>query len=198
LYDGNGTSGHPTATSAVNSELATRLDALGRTISPVEISELWVFPPLPDLVESGEFVLFTRVLANEMRRVCAVEFTEPEPAANGRQANGGSRNGNGVAGNGTTDTNGQGATQGTASSGNGNGNGNGAPRPADSNGNDVAVAQGPTVRIIEYGRVPSNRVQRVVDGFRRRLGDEREPIHLRVNGCTDSWVRILASDSSDG
>jgi len=138
-------------------------------VSPVEISELWVFPPLPDIEESGEFVLFTRVVADEMRRVCAVEF------------------GNGVAGNGTAPANGNGNGAGNgAGAANGNGNGNGARVP------------GPTVRITEYGRVPSNRVQRVVDGFRRRLGDDREPLHLRVDGCPHSWVSMLAPEPSEG
>lgn len=167
MHDGNGTSGHPAAQIAADSELATRLNALGRSVSPVEISELWVFPPLPDIEESGEFVLFTRVVADEMRRVCAVEF------------------GNGVAGNGAAPTYGNGSGNG-AGAANGNGNGNGARVP------------GPTVRITEYGRVPSNRVQRVVDGFRRRLGDDREPLHLRVDGCPHSWVSMLASGPSEG
>jgi hypothetical protein len=180
LHDGNGTSGHPAAQIAVDSELATRLHALGRSVSPIEISELWVFPPLPDIEDSGEFVLFTRVLADEMRRVCAVEF------GNGVAGNGAPRaNGNGVAGNG----NGNGGGSGDR---NGNGNGHGA-----GNGNGAGIS-GPTVRIIEYGRVPSNRVQRVVDGFRRRLGDDREPLHLRVEGCPHSWVRMLDCEPSEG
>lgn len=173
MHDGNGTSGHPAAQIAVDSELATRLHALGRSVSPVEISELWVFPPLPEIEDSGEFVLFTRVLADEMRRVCAVEF------------------GNGVAGNGAAPANGNGNANGSS---NGHGNGNGH---AEGNGKDAGIS-GPTVRITEYGRVPSNRVQRVVDGFRRRLGDDREPLHLRVDGCPHSWVRMLACEPSEG
>ena len=173
MHDGNGTSGNPAAQSAVDSELATRLHALGRSVSPVEISELWVFPPLPDIEDSGEFVLFTRVLADEMRRVCAVAFED------------------GVADNGAVPVNGNGNGNGTASL-NGNGNGHGA-----GNGNGAGLS-GPTVRITEYGRVPSNRVQRVVDGFRRRLGDDREPLHLRVDGCPHSWVSMLDCEPSEG
>ena len=171
MHDGNGTSGHPAAQIAVDSELAARLHALGRSVSPVEISELWVFPPLPDIEDSGEFVLFTRVLADEMRRVCAVEF------------------GDGVAGNGAAPASGN---------GNGNGGGNGAGNGHGGGNGNGAGSCGPTVRITEYGRVPSNRVQRVVDGFRRRLGDDREPLHLQVEGCPHSWVRMLACEPSEG
>jgi hypothetical protein len=37
-----------------------------------------------------------------------------------------------------------------------------------------------------------------VDGFRRRLGDDREPLHIRVDGRPDSWIRMLAPESSEG
>ena len=172
MYDGNGTSGHPAVAAVVDSDLAVRLRALEHIVSLAEISDLWVFPPLPDLEGSGDFVLFTRVLPDEMRRICRVEFAEAAATnGNGHQVNG--RNGNGVAGNGQA-------------TGNGNENGNG-------NGPETPVA-----RITEYGRVPSKRVQRVVDGFRRRLGDDREPLHIRVDGCPDSWNRMLAPESSEG
>ena len=36
-----------------------RLRELGRTVSPSEIAELWVFPPLTTLEGSAEFFLFT-------------------------------------------------------------------------------------------------------------------------------------------
>lgn len=153
MYDGNGTSGHPAVAAVVDSDLAVRLRALEHSVSPAEISDLWVFPPLPDLEDSGDFVLFTRVLPDEMRRICRVEFLEVVVTnGNGHQVNG--RNGNG---------------------------------PVT-----------PVARITEYGRVPSKRVQRVVDGFRRRLGDDREPLHIRVDGCPDSWIRMLAPESSEG
>ena len=168
MYDGNGTSGHPAVATVVEPYLAVRLRALEHSVSPAEISDLWVFPPLPDLEDSGDFVLFTRVLPDEMRRICRVEFADAVVTnGNGQQVNG--RNGDGVAGDGQAN-------------GNGNGNGSGAP----------------VARITEYGRVPSKRVQRVVDGFRRRLGDDREPLHIRIDGCADSWIRMLAPESTDG
>ena len=178
MYDGNGTSGHPAIATVVDSDLAVRLRALGYSVSPAEISDLWVFPPLPDLEDSGDFVLFTRVLPDEMRRVCRAEFADVVVTnGNGNQANG--RNGGGVAGNGQTPVNGNG-------NGIGDGNGNG-----NRSGTHVA-------RITEYGRVPSKRVQRVVDGFRRRLGDDREPLHIRVDGCPDSRIRMRAPEPSEG
>lgn len=183
MYDGNGTSGHPAIAAGVDSDLAVRLRALGHSVSPTEISDLWVFPPLPDLEDSGDFVLFTRVLPDEMRRVCRVEFADPVVTnGNGQQANGRSGNGNGVVGNGHAAVN-----------GNGNGNGNGTS--VAENGHDSEI---PVAHITEYGRVPSKRVQRVVDGFRRRLGDDREPLHIRVDCRFDSWLRMLAPESSEG
>ena len=88
------------------SEVATRLRDLGRRIAPAEISDVWVFPPLSHLEGSAEFLLFTRILPDEMRHLCGAEF------ANG-DTNGG---GNGHAANGNGATN-----------GNGNGNGSGSP-----------------------------------------------------------------------
>jgi hypothetical protein len=49
--------------------LASRLSELGRLVPPPEIAELWMFPPLADLQESGEFFLFTRYLDDDSRRV---------------------------------------------------------------------------------------------------------------------------------
>ncbi len=149
--------------------MVARLEELGRHVSPSEISEIWVFPPLPELDETQEFVLLTRRQSTGLDRVCVVDFTEVDaPAPNGTNRSG---------------------TNGHAASGNGS-NGNGADRHG---GNE-----GPIVRVTEYGRVPSHRVQRVVDGFRSRLGDARDPLHLRVDGCPDRWGRMLASEPTGG
>ncbi len=173
MFDGNGTSGYPELGRVLDLDLSDRLRALEHSVPPTEISDLWVFPPLPDLEDSGDFVLFTRVLPDEMRRICRVEFAEASGTNGiGQQTN---EHGDDVAGAGRTHGNG---------TGNGNGNGSGAGSPV--------------ARITEYGRVPSKRVQRVVDGFRRRLGDDREPLHLRVDGCLDSWLQMLAQESSEG
>jgi hypothetical protein len=44
-----------------------RIRELGRTVSPSEIAELWVFPPLSGLDGSAEFFLFTRVDGDRRR-----------------------------------------------------------------------------------------------------------------------------------
>lgn len=52
---------------AGESPVAHRLRALARTVSPLEIAELWVFPPLAELESSAEFFLFTRFHGEERR-----------------------------------------------------------------------------------------------------------------------------------
>jgi hypothetical protein len=52
---------------AGGSVLATRLAALEQRVPPPEIADVWLFPPLPDVVSSSEFLLFTRILDAETR-----------------------------------------------------------------------------------------------------------------------------------
>jgi hypothetical protein len=66
---------------------AARLRELGRCVAPVEISEIWVFPPLPHLEDSSEFLLFTRILPDQMRHLCGAEFD----AGNGHGGGSGER-----------------------------------------------------------------------------------------------------------
>ena len=61
-------------------ETIARLRRLASSIPPEELSEVWVFPPLPDLDDSEEFVLFTRRMSEGVFRVCAAEFTRGEAA----------------------------------------------------------------------------------------------------------------------
>lgn len=83
----------------LSEELAGRLRALGRSVSPEEIGDLWIFPPLSDVEESAEFFLFTRLLERDRRRVYSARL--PPGAADG--------NGAGAAGNGRGGTGGEGA-----------------------------------------------------------------------------------------
>lgn len=53
----------------VSQELARRLREVGEAVSPSEIGELWIFPPLADVEESAEFLLFTRMLQEDRRRL---------------------------------------------------------------------------------------------------------------------------------
>jgi hypothetical protein len=62
--------------------LATRLAALERRVPPPEIADVWLFPPLPDVVSSSVFLLFTRILDPETRSL----FSARMVPANGTPA----------------------------------------------------------------------------------------------------------------
>ena len=47
--------------------LATRLTDVERCVPAPEIADVWLFPPLPDVVPSSEFLLFTRMLDGDTR-----------------------------------------------------------------------------------------------------------------------------------
>ena len=64
---GNGARTNGTA--ADEAPVASRLNELSQIVSPLEISELWVFPPLAEMNDSEEFFLFTRFFEGEIRRV---------------------------------------------------------------------------------------------------------------------------------
>jgi len=60
--------------------LATRLNDMERRVPVPEIADVWLFPPLPDVMSSSEFVLFTRILDRGMRAL----FSARMVPANGR------------------------------------------------------------------------------------------------------------------
>lgn len=64
---GHAVNGDAAGEPAGGSVLATRLAALERRVPPPEIADVWLFPPLPDVVSSSEFLLFTRILDAETR-----------------------------------------------------------------------------------------------------------------------------------
>ncbi|MEN8144043.1 MAG: hypothetical protein ABFS14_03750 [Gemmatimonadota bacterium] len=116
----------------LDTEVVHKLRELGRAVSPIEISDLWIFPPLVDLASSTEFFLFTRFLSADTRRLCAARIE----AGNGRS--------------------------------------------------------GPAVEeVTEFGVVPSGRLERLIEGFKRRLGEEREPAYYRLDGCPQTWDRLV-------
>lgn len=47
--------------------LATRLNEVERRVPVPRIADVWLFPPLPDVVSSSDFVLFTTMLEDETR-----------------------------------------------------------------------------------------------------------------------------------
>lgn len=42
-------------------------------------------------------------------------------------------------------------------------------------------------RVTVYGAVPESRVARIVAGFRQRLGERRDPLHLPIFGSEERW-----------
>jgi hypothetical protein len=62
-----------------------RLRELGRTVSPSEIAEVWVFPPLETLEGSTEFFLFTRFYGDRRRLYSACLSPGVRPNGNSGQ-----------------------------------------------------------------------------------------------------------------
>lgn len=91
------TEGAGTPAVDVSQELARRLHEVERAVSPSEIGELWIFPPLADVEESAEFLLFTRVLQEDRRRLYSARLRRLAGEEGGEAANG---NGTRPAGNG--------------------------------------------------------------------------------------------------
>lgn len=139
-------------------EVARRLRAIGRSISPAEIADIWVFPPLAELETSAEFFLFTRVDGEGRRRLYTARLG----------GNGGHAGENGAP------------------------PGRGAPSDADGSG--YRSPDGLEQVIIEHGAVPADRVGRLVARFRRRLGEERDPVHLAVGGREGRWESLVGAN----
>ncbi len=58
----------------------------------------------------------------------------------------------------------------------------------ESNGTDHEHQQ----EIVEHGSVPHDRLPRIVERFQRRLGENREPVHVAIEGRTERWDALLA------
>lgn len=145
--DANGDGTHQSTPSGrLPSAVAARLRHLTREIPPVEIADLWIFPPLADLEGSSEFFLLTRLNGEEALRVYSARLPV-----------GGSQNGNG--------------------------RGDAHRSPAEQ-------------EIVEHGSVPADRLDRLVEGFRRRLGDDREPLHFAIGGCEASWTTLIEVEAA--
>lgn len=146
MYAGNGNgsgNGRETGngTTSISAQLAERLRHLGDAIPPSEIAELWIFPPMVELENSGEFFIFTRFYNGKGRRVYSAglnSFADDEPI------------------------------------------------PVDDQ------------EILEHGSVPHDRVPRIVERFQRRLGENREPRHMVIEGSEERWSTLFPSDDADG
>lgn len=157
------------------SELAWRLREVESAVSPEEIAEIWVFPPLSDVEGSSEFLLFTRFLGDERRRVYTARIPADAMAERGRSSgNGGTSNGA------SAPTSGRDGTDVDEARAERNG-----ARGGGSNGR-----AGQEIR--DHGTVPAERMPRFVENFLRRLdGEAGEPIHVVVDGCRRRWVALL-------
>lgn len=175
------TEGTGTPVEAVSEEVARRLRAVGRAVSPEEIGDLWIFPPLEDIEHSAEFLLFTRKMEEGKLRLYSarVRRAVAGPGENGDAA--ATANGNGDAA--TANGNGNGAHGHGVSA-----NGNGAGPPA------AAIRQ----QITEHGTVPADRVPGLVVRLRRRLGDDGEPRHVTIDGRPERWLELLPSELRGG
>jgi len=58
---------HVNGQAAGSAALANRLDEVERQVPIPQIADVWLFPPLPDVVDSSEFLLFTQVLEGNVR-----------------------------------------------------------------------------------------------------------------------------------
>jgi len=72
----------------LSEELSRRLRDVGRAVAPREIGELWIFPPLQDVEDSAEFVLFTRMGENGHRHLYSARARPAGAVGNGASADG--------------------------------------------------------------------------------------------------------------
>lgn len=162
----------PTAGRAepIPEDVARRLRELERAVSPGEIADLWVFPPLTDVETSREFLLFTRYLEQDRRRLYTARIPGHVAADGGEPP---VPNGDGAGG-----SSGRAETEG--------GERNGGPHT------------GRRQEIREHGTVPAERLPGLIQRFRRRVGDDREPLHLTIEGRLERWDELLPGDGSGG
>lgn len=162
----------------ITDELGRRLQEVERAVDPGEIAELWVFPPLPEVESSAEFVLFTRFAAGEHRRLYSARMP---PAA---EANGGFPAENGASP--------------PAASGSGAARGNGSGSAGASSPGAPETAGALVQEIVEHGSVPADRMPRLIERFLRRLGEDEEPVHLVIDGRQERWQDLLRAPSCHG
>lgn len=65
---------HVTDPPADGAALATRLCDVERRVPIPRIADVWLFPPLPDVVTSSEFLLFTTMLEGETRALFSARW----------------------------------------------------------------------------------------------------------------------------
>lgn len=145
----------------LSAELIRRLRHLEDFVSPELMGELWIFPPLDEPEGTREFVLFTRMDGDGERAVYSARH-RPGDDDGARAA---------AAGNGAGDA--------AARSGNG-----GAPER-------TAGGEAPEQAVVEHGRAPAERLPGLVEALLRRLGDERAPVHVAIEGSRRRWDELV-------
>lgn len=165
--------GTGTSVDGVSQEVSLRLRAVGRAVSPAEIGDLWIFPPLADVEHSAEFLLFTRRLEEGELRLYSARLRHAVNGVEDGSEAVAPANGNG---------------RGLPADGEGNGavNGDGTYR---GNGSGPAMRQ----EITEHGSVPADRIHGLVVRLRRRLGDDGEPRHVSIDGREERWHELFAA-----
>lgn len=51
--------------------------------------------------------------------------------------------------------------------------------------------------ILEHGSVPHDRVPRIVERFQRRLGENREPHHVVIEGSEERWTTLFPESDTE-
>ncbi len=153
----------------LDAEVGRRLLELEGVIPPTEIGELWVFPPLEEPEGSREFVLFTRFGDNGTRRLYSARV--PPSREERRELPG-------------PDGYTRERDRKMANRRNGDGG--------------DAAAELPDQRITEHGEIPAGRLPGLVQRFRRRLGDDRVPVHVQVDGSRERWIELLGPAAVNG
>ena len=150
-------------------EVGRRLLELEGVIPPSEIGELWVFPPLEEPEGSREFVLFTRFGDNGTRRLYSARV--PPSQEERRELPG-------------PDGYTRERDREMANRRNGDG--------------DASSGEVPEQRITEHGEIPAGRLPGLVQRFRRRLGDDRVPVHVELDGSRERWLELLGPVATNG
>jgi len=148
--------------------VAGRLRDVEARVDPDQIAEVWIFPPLPDLEDSSEFVVLSRYVPDGRRRLYTAGLRrrasprmggEPEEGAPERPEPGGAE-----------------------------------PDGASPDGGEPLS----THEVTEHGVVPADRVPRLLERFRRRIGEEHEPRHVPIEGSRDRWEALVPRPAPAG
>lgn len=164
----------------LSSDLIRRLRGLERWVSPKQMGEVWIFPPLDEPEGTREFMLFTRMAGDDEREVYSARLRLDAPGKAAVGNNGGpGRNG------GSADPAKENGTEGVHPSH------DGVERP------EVAGRPAPDQAVVEHGSAPAERMPALVERFLRRMGDDRPPVHVRIDGSRQRWDELVTRLSEE-